>query len=1098
MEKFYVIISFVFLLLPKSAVAVNVKDTVVSVIDTAVVVKGASALAADDDFYSTINHGVMSYEPKAPNVSGLLQYVDCPVSYYTGTPEISIPLYEIDMQDVKIPITLNYHASGIRVSQEATWVGLGWSLECGGVVSRTVRCSDDFHEYLDSYENGIEQGYYDAPEAMAPLDESYFSVSGSDVKLKKDSEPDIFFYSIPGGSGKFLMDKSRGPVLLTKTGKANVKIELDGKKTGQNGVYTFIITDVYGNKYTFRQKEITWVYSRVGNLNSNKPSNNNLDETRSTVEYRYDPPMKYTSSWLLTQITTVKGLNVNFSYEKESYMLPTHESAVKYNYLAGYGSAGTIGSNTRYSCSKTVVESYRLVKVSWNGGTVVFDASERDDVKEWDTGRAPKKLDKVTVKNNLGDMIRQYAFSYSYMNPNMPGDFAYVYKRLMLDKVADCLDTSIEYKMTYFKDHPLPPKNSNNTDYWGYSNGVEQGSDYFCSASYGGKTFFGADKTGNIAYMRSGTLNTLTYPTGEKVTFVYDTHTSTSAPTPVVKDKRIGLAVFNRYESTDYEDENLQKESSKIITFAEDTHVEFWAHLENTTRKEDPNCWYDHEAYPIFRVYKLKADGTKYDDYRYSLTVPSEIKTDYEYNYPHYTDFLTAGTYSFEVYAPVRDVYIAVYFKYKATVLEPGETVSLGGLRIKEIRGTDKREFAYDGAKLLVQPITAYRYGEDYYRDEGECYYHEYLVQNSEAVTPMGTLKDGYIYGYDRVTETRGDNTSVIRTYHNEPETHDSDYPFIPSTPNCYNGLLESESFMRGATCLGRAEYEYTQLYGHTVYGFMLREGELKYYFYKYVICWPSLARKAEMTYGRNGDMEKETNYFYNDDFQLSHEEFRVDGKTYKRKYIYAGDKAGTIYEKMESNHMIGVPVEQQLWHGGQVIRATKTDYADYDGKLLPQSESETENTELMAESNVGKFYRVKVSYGQYTDTGKPMSVTADDGTTVILWGYGGVYPVAVIRNCDFPTVRSLLGDDMLYDVEHANNPGSSVFSALNGLRDRLPEADVTVATFKPLVGVTSITDVRGFCTYYDYDIAGRLAGKSFREGGINRMLEKYTYNYMK
>lgn len=183
MEKFYVIISFVFLLLPKSAVAVNVKDTVVSVIDTAVVVKGASALAADDDFYSTINHGVMSYEPKAPNVSGLLQYVDCPVSYYTGTPEISIPLYEIDMQDVKIPITLNYHASGIRVSQEATWVGLGWSLECGGVVSRTVRCSDDFHEYLDSYENGIEQGYYDAPEAMAPLDESYFSVSGLDVKL---------------------------------------------------------------------------------------------------------------------------------------------------------------------------------------------------------------------------------------------------------------------------------------------------------------------------------------------------------------------------------------------------------------------------------------------------------------------------------------------------------------------------------------------------------------------------------------------------------------------------------------------------------------------------------------------------------------------------------------------------------------------------------------------------------------------------------------------------------------------------------------------------------------------------------------------------
>ncbi|WP_379782696.1 hypothetical protein, partial [Flavobacterium salmonis] len=74
----------------------------------------------------------------SPNAAEFAKYADYPVSYYTGTPNTSIPIYEIDIDGYKLPISLNYHASGIRVDQEATWVGLGWSLDAGSRISRTI------------------------------------------------------------------------------------------------------------------------------------------------------------------------------------------------------------------------------------------------------------------------------------------------------------------------------------------------------------------------------------------------------------------------------------------------------------------------------------------------------------------------------------------------------------------------------------------------------------------------------------------------------------------------------------------------------------------------------------------------------------------------------------------------------------------------------------------------------------------------------------------------------------------------------------------------------------------------------------------------
>ena len=83
------------------------------------------------------------YLPKSPSAYSFSKYIDYPMSLYTGVPDISVPLYEIQAVGLSIPVTLSYHASGITVSQEATAVGLGWSLNAGGMISRTVKGGDE-------------------------------------------------------------------------------------------------------------------------------------------------------------------------------------------------------------------------------------------------------------------------------------------------------------------------------------------------------------------------------------------------------------------------------------------------------------------------------------------------------------------------------------------------------------------------------------------------------------------------------------------------------------------------------------------------------------------------------------------------------------------------------------------------------------------------------------------------------------------------------------------------------------------------------------------------------------------------------------------
>lgn len=89
------------------------------------------------------------YTPQSPQTASLLKYTEFPVSPATGIPNIDIPIYTIEWDGVSIPISISYHASGIKVNDVASPVGLGWVLNAGGVIGCSKNGARDDFSFLD-------------------------------------------------------------------------------------------------------------------------------------------------------------------------------------------------------------------------------------------------------------------------------------------------------------------------------------------------------------------------------------------------------------------------------------------------------------------------------------------------------------------------------------------------------------------------------------------------------------------------------------------------------------------------------------------------------------------------------------------------------------------------------------------------------------------------------------------------------------------------------------------------------------------------------------------------------------------------------------
>jgi hypothetical protein len=454
----------------------------------------------------------------SPTTAALAKFTEVPVSGFTGSPNISIPLYEINTSFTKLPISLNYQAAGITVDQEATNVGLGWSLNAGGVVSRSV---------FGKADDGSYQMYrMDRQSIFNVNDPVDYSQAQSLFDNSIDGVPDLYSYTLPGYAGKFIIADQIRQLPLT-----NLRIT-----ERSEGGFDIIAPD--GNKYVFDATET---------------SRNRTDGGATTN----------TVGWYLTKILSAdRSDSVVFTYANTRYVNGSGRSFTREFYQANGNGWGGLGAYSENSFTNQIFGK-QLTRIDFNQGSVEFNISwnTREDIASGTDFSVPL-VSSVVVKNKSGTALRTISLRYGYFTN---GRTTQDDKRLKLSGVyingGNSTDTLKAQRYNLFYDGiELPSKSSFSQDHWGYYNGVNNSTllpsyttcvnrpappnCYSCLGQPSTLTFDGADRETRGQFAAAGMLERITYPTGGYTSFEWEPHDvlNYEAPTTTYSQRDIGSA----------------------------------------------------------------------------------------------------------------------------------------------------------------------------------------------------------------------------------------------------------------------------------------------------------------------------------------------------------------------------------------------------------------------------------------------------------------------------------------------------------------------------------------------------------------------------
>jgi YD repeat-containing protein len=1034
--------------------------------------------------------------PPSPNATALAMYSDYPVSHFTGVPDINIPLYEIKIGDYTLPISLSYHASGIMVGQEASNVGLGWVLNAGGAISRTIRCYDDFNDPISA------GGYFKSPDIKSTFLDPGVYVGGTpgDFHLLRDSEPDIFYCNIPGFSGKFIIGQDQKLHFFN----FNQHIEAE---FGEYGEY-FKLYTAEGIEYTFEDKEKTSVTTYFGDAQTKK----------------------YTSTWYLSKILLPNNQSITFEYKEEDYYSPVYTSYRRQTRTALGNLTAESPASLLTTKTNSVVNTLQLSKIIWDNGYIEFKSSAREDIIYKST-----KLDRIDIYTSSGEQLKSVRFDYEYFNNNNYGnnpEKMYLYKRLKLKKVSefDSKNNAISqpYQFEYFEG-VMPEKNSSKTDMFGYYNGNTNG-DFVVKAvcfdgSYNTKLggynppncLPGASMKTSFDHLRIGTLKKIIYPTGGFAEFEYEENSYTipslEAKSLFLETQKINLLSMGVSGPDEYEYEDSTGELHFTLDLPRILVLKY--HLEDFRR-----LTWDETSQGANTPIAILRNENNEEIQIIKFPFSKDMSASYEDNQT-FSLLLKAGTYHLELLTPPKHTFVYWTAEYDKDSDYPIQQNG-GGLRIAKIK-TDatKRLFKYSTGTLFAGLKLSYFLTE--IEPAYDSFGHEvlYFYQCSSSALPLSSFTIGAPVGYNEVSEyLMQDEIKTETKHHFICEVEDKmtvssftkltplgvgvNYPFAPNQPTFNNGLIEKQELYINDLLVKNTDYNYVSTESKPIYCFLFSGyGYGVFLRYEYVFSWYKNNQKIVSEYfyneeGRQKEIITVTNYDYNDTNYQINKSTTYDSESNEiiEQIKYPTDYTDAISKAMVDKHILNKPVEQITLKNGKVINAQKTQYANMQGIYLPEKIFATNLNQSVPVSTYTNHYTQEVVFEKYDEKGNIIQVRGKDGVPITyIWSYNKQYPVMEFLNATYDEVIVKLGNEITSIESDPASILSKQASLYNSLASMLPNTKMRLFTYKPLVGMTSVTDEKGITIYYEYDDAGRLIQTKDNEGKTQQSFEYHYQN---
>lgn len=1062
--------------------------------------------------------------PPPPNAAELGKYGTYPVGTLTGIPEISFPLYEIKSGSLTLPISLSYHASGVQLNQRATDVGLGWSVNAGGQISRTVYSAKDEGQY----------GYFNyTPASLETLANTfnYFTLANYNIvgSVGKDLQPDLFVYNIGGKSGKFFCNKNKNFVTIPFD---PIKIQ----KTGTTTV-TFQITDDSGTIYKF----------------------DNFSSTFSDFGAQRNIP----STWYLTSIISA-DLTDTISFEYDTVLTNEYVSQESHSigkrYTSGGGGPQLVNEPTT-SQSEIVYTELLVKKITFKGGYVLFN---RNTVrKDSPSNNLIYSLDEMLVYSTANQLIKKIQLNHDYYYSPNGMVLENAKNRLKLTGFTESgSDTTNkkEYKFDY-DTTTLPWFGSYNMDYWGFYNGATNLKLIPATTVYAGDinnfgvgngddvgngfmnlleswTIGGANREPSETYMKAGVLTKITYPTGGYSLFEFEPH---------------------KYLSDQYVNQSVSKYCGPtygISMISKKTEVSNFSY---TASGVNPS------SMPATITINFSASGMNNNEFGETqlVTLTNTTTNTIIKTWKHENDltiplsvteqiFIVSGqNYSLkhEIYGS-NTVSISSSVNWTEKTLQ--STVKIGGgLRIKSLKN-------YSAANVLAKEEN-YLYGDNESGLGTKLFDERYFYRNYEDIAsayyePLGGTSSGGVCAfvgqawvrnfsgisvynsinymgspilYPTVTKYEGTTTSNIgKTVYNYNIRLNTTVPaavFMSSSPygsinNVWNqGELMSETTFKnqGTQYIPATkklyEYSYYNLSTETAILFKQTKQLVQFGMCGWLPDGPSggqgffsmqeypimtgiskKVKEIQTVYDQANPanaVTSVTNYQYQNaaNRYMTETSFTTsDGNTDITRVKYPQDMSDAVSTAMVSKNILTTPLEEKKFKsvaGDESLLSTMQTTYKQIGNLLVRDN-------IMA-SKGADTPEPRILFNQYdSDANITEQQKAGDASQVFIWGYQKSLPIAKIENATYSQVSSYVAN-----LQTLSDAGSeaNLLTALTALRGNLPNAMVTTYTYKPLIGVSSITDPRGETTYYEYDEFNRLKLVKDAQGNI---LSENQYHY--